>query len=170
MNFDRDRIYKLENNNFKYVAKEVVISKYEIARFEVFLKQYNERFSSEKVYGEIKRKNINDNVAEFTYEISVDRSALLNTVFFDIMKEHLGLTNPEQEGYTHEYYRLKNLILSICDKTKVFKDIDFDNGEDEYELTEDEQIVYHELFSRIDRTVDILYKYTFQGAVDTMYS
>lgn len=170
MLFDRDRIYKLENDNFKYVAKEIVISKYEIANFESFLKVSNERYSSEKMFGKIKKKNVTDNVAEITYEIMIDRSALLNTVFFDIMKEHLGLTDPEQEGYDHEYYRLKNLILSICDKTNTFKDIDFDNGEDEYNLTEDEQIVYYELFDRIDRTVDILYRRTFQGAVDKMYN
>lgn len=168
MFFKRSKIYEMDEDNFKYIANAKVRTKVEIDNFAAFLKTYNKCFSNNQVRGEIKREDVDNEITEFTYEISVNKRYILNSVFFDIMHNHLGMISSYQEGYCCEYLRVKNLITSTCNKVNVFKEINFD--EENLNLTNDEQVIYHQLFNCVDKIVDEFYGVTFEGALLNMFA
>lgn len=169
MFFERNKVYQIKDDNFTYVVKDIVKSRFEIENFDAFLKVYNKSFSNNHVKGKIKRKQINAEVAEFTYTISVDKRYILNTVFFTVMECGLGMVNENQENYKKAYDFVRDLIVSTCNKVETFEDIDFEE-DNKYNLTIDEQTIYQELFKCIDQVVDVFYSVTFEGALCNKYS
>ena len=166
MFFGRYKVYKMEEDSFKYTVTTLIDNDMESKYFNSFLRKSNKEYSNNIVNGKISKKKV-DGETRFTYEITLDKRTILNTVFFNIMRNHLDLTDPKQEGYYEEYYRIKNLIICTCNKIQnsefsVVSEYKVDEVFDE--LNEEEQVVYCELYEFTNKVIDSFISKTFEMA------